>query len=80
MMITPYAGLLCDAGINVSELSLSLSAHEPNIVQFEASGFYDERELAEMKEKLILIGKAWDDPQCRDLLDQCRTILALKNE
>lgn len=80
MRITPYAGYLSDTGIHVTELSLSLSACEPDMVRFEASGFYDERDIDEMKEKLVLIGKAWDDPQCRDLLDQCKVILALKND
>ena len=79
-MIGPYAKTMSYFGLHMTEIELSLRAGEGNTVRFTASGFYDERELDDMDNMVQLISAAWYDPQCRDLLEQCKVILALKND
>ncbi len=79
-MIKDIGNLTSAFGIEFTNLDLSMSAAEGNLVRFTGGGYLDEERLIAAARMLNFIMKANDNPQCKNLLSQIEMLMALTKE
>lgn len=79
-MIKCYAEIFKAFGYELKDLQLGIHASDGNLVECKAVGYLNEEQLLASMQVISFMSKAYENEQCKDLIEQIEMILTLTDE